>query len=269
MTALVPADASGAFKLAEMMATGKLVPAHLQRSPGDCLMVIEQAMRWGMSPFAVAQCTSVIQGKLMFEGKLVAAALQSSGILDGRLDYEFKGEGDARKIIVRGKLKGGETKEIELALKDARTNNQMWTKQPEQQLVYAGTRVWGRRWAPEVMLGVYAPEEMEPEQPRDTFSGVTIDAKAEPVSETRHEQPPPKPELSPQEAARAFTDGLLGDIASANDENDLHNLAGSAALQKKRDRLKLGYPEMDQEIAQAFTKRFNDFIVPAGAEAAE
>ena len=43
MSALVPTDAGGAFKLAEMMATGKLVPVHLQRSPGDCLMVIEQA----------------------------------------------------------------------------------------------------------------------------------------------------------------------------------------------------------------------------------
>ena len=42
-----------------------------------CLVVIEQAMRWGMSPFAVAQCTSSIGGKLMYEGKLVAAAVES------------------------------------------------------------------------------------------------------------------------------------------------------------------------------------------------
>ena len=46
-----------------------------------------------MSPFAVAQSTSVIQGKLMFEGKLVSAAVQSSGILSSRLAYDFDGEG--------------------------------------------------------------------------------------------------------------------------------------------------------------------------------
>lgn len=259
MSALIPADASGAFKLAEMMASGKLVPAHLQRSPGDCLMVIEQAMRWGMSPFAVAQCTSVIQGKLMFEGKLVAAAIQSSGILDGRLDYEFQGDGDARKIIVRGKLKGGDVKEIELALKDARTGNQMWTKQPEQQLVYAGTRVWGRRWAPEVMLGVYAPEEMEAPPSRDTFSGVTIDGHSEPTPpDPVNTAPPKKPALSPQDAARAFTDGLLADIATADTVDGLHDLAGDPDIQKKRDRLKSNYPEMDEEIARAFTKRFEE-----------
>src|SRR5579875_1789059 len=81
-----------AMQLAEMMARSKLLPAHLQGKPADALLVIEQAARWGMSPFAVAQCTSVISGKLNFEGKLVAAALQSCGLLATRLDYQFEGE---------------------------------------------------------------------------------------------------------------------------------------------------------------------------------
>ncbi len=171
--ALTPTSMDSAMQLAEMMARGKLVPAHLQQSPGDCLMVIEAALRWQMSPFAVAQCTSVIQGKLMFEGKLVAAALNASGIMSSRLDYEFTGEGADRAVIVRGTLRN-ETKarEVTLTLKDAKTNNALWVKQTDQQLVYAGTRVWARRHAPEVMLGVYAPEEFD----RDTFDGVTIDA---------------------------------------------------------------------------------------------
>ena len=59
-----------AMRLAEMMATAKLVPVALQKSPADCLMVIQQAIRWDMDPFAVAQECSVIQGKLMHSGKL-------------------------------------------------------------------------------------------------------------------------------------------------------------------------------------------------------
>jgi hypothetical protein len=134
-----------------------------------------------MSPFAVAQCTSVIQGKLMFEGKLVAAALNASGILSSRLDYEFSGAGQQRAVIVRGTLRG-ETKprEVTVFLADAKTSNSLWTKQPDQQLVYAGTRVWARRHAPEVMLGVYAPEEFDRAEP---FNGPTIEAEAP--------QPPP------------------------------------------------------------------------------
>lgn len=159
---LAPQNIADAMKLAEIMSTGKLLPAHLQGKPGDCLMVIEQAIRWGMSPFAVAQATSVIQGKLMFEGKLVAAAVHASGILAGRLSYDFAGTGDARKVTVKGTLKGeGAPREVEVILRDAKTGNQLWTKQPDQQLVYHGTRVWARRHAPEVMLGVYSPDEMD------------------------------------------------------------------------------------------------------------
>ena len=174
--ALTPTSMESAIQLAEMMARGKLVPSHLHNSPGDCLMVIEASMRWQMSPFAVAQCTSVIQGKLMFEGKLVAAALNASGILSSRLDYEFSGAGQQRAVIVRGTLRG-ETKprEVTVFLADAKTSNSLWTKQPDQQLVYAGTRVWARRHAPEVMLGVYAPEEFDRAEP---FTGPTIDAEA-------------------------------------------------------------------------------------------
>jgi hypothetical protein len=53
----------------------------------------------------------------------------------------------------------------------------MWTTQLDQQLAYHGARVWARRYAPEVMLGVYAPEEMEP-APQQAYSGPTIEAVA-------------------------------------------------------------------------------------------
>ena len=37
--------------------------------------------------------------------------------------------------------------------------------QPDQQLAYHGSRVWARRHAPELMLGVYSPEEFDEPQP--------------------------------------------------------------------------------------------------------
>ncbi len=67
-------------------------------------------------------------------------------------------------------------------LADAKTSNSMWTKQPDQQLVYASTRVWARRHAPEVMLGVYAPEEFDQAMP---FNGTTLNAEAEAPSDAR------------------------------------------------------------------------------------
>lgn len=181
--ALVPQSMDQAVKLAEMMSRAKMVPGHLQGHPGDCLMVIEQAGRWGMSPFAVAQCTSVIQGKLMYEGKLVAAALHTSGALKTRLEYTYSGAGADRAVVVSATLAGeNEPRTLPLRLADAKTTNKVWTTQPDQQLAYAGARVWARRYCPEVMLGVYAPEEMEPPATAAPYAGTTIDATPEPAA---------------------------------------------------------------------------------------
>lgn len=224
-TGLVPQSMDQAVRLAEMMAQGRLVPNHLQKSPGDCLMVIEQAMRWGMSPFAVAQSTSVIQGKLMFEGKLVAAALHSSGALSSRLNYEYSGEGDKRAVRVSAVLAGEtEPRYVDVRYADAKTTNGMWTKQPDQQLAYHGARVWARRYAPEVMLGVYAPEEMEPAPV--AHSGPTIEARAEPPAEP-----------TPADKARAWAEDMIAKLDAARVWEDVQALVGSPALAKGLEKL--------------------------------
>jgi hypothetical protein len=220
-----------------MMARGKLVPVHLQGSPGDCLMVIEVSMRWGMSPFAVAQCTSVIQGKLMFEGKLVGAALNTSGIMAARLDYEFSGANGQRAVTVRGTLRGEtKTRDVTVHLADAKTTNGMWVKQPDQQLVYAGTRVWARRHAPEVMLGVYAPEEFDRDEP---FNGPTIEATTEASSarEAINEAVPMRAAAAPMPRPPVVTEDtpLSGRNAEVRDEI----LQAYATLQTRQEYLRI------------------------------
>jgi hypothetical protein len=176
---ILPENMDQAMRLADVMSTGRLVPAHLQKSPSDCLAVILQAVRWQADPFAVAQCTSVISGKLMFEGKLTMAVINTSGRIKGRLEFEYAGEGDDRSVECSGWLIGEPAPvSVTVRLKDARTNNRIWLSQPDQQLAYHSARVWGRRYAPELMLGIYGAEEMpesapveqrqEHEQPRLT-----------------------------------------------------------------------------------------------------
>jgi len=232
--ALVPQSMDQAVRLAEMMSRGKLVPNHLQGSPGDCLMVIEQASRWGMSPFAVAQSTSVIQGKLMFEGKLVAAALHTSGALATRLSYDYTGEGNTRTVRVSATLAGETTPRcVDVKAADARTTNKMWTTQLDQQLAYHGARVWARRYAPEVMLGVYAPEEMEP-APQQAYSGPTIETVA--VAE------------APQPTKRGAS-AILASFAAVVTAQDYYDV-----LDNDRERitwLKANKPDVWQQVEDA------------------
>ena len=182
--ALLPTNMRDAMEIASMMSKAGFFPKELQ-SPGACLFVVEQAMRWNMSPYAVATEISFPQGKPMFSGKLVAAAIQSSGAIAGRIHYTYSGEGDARTVTVSATLRGEtEPVSVDVRLRDARTNNAHWTKSADQMLAYHGARVWARRYCPEVMLGVYAPEEFDEApaaSPLPPARGPVVEAQAAPA----------------------------------------------------------------------------------------
>lgn len=185
VNALVPTSMAEAMQLAEVMAKANLLPDHLRGKPGDCLLVVMQAQRWGMDAVSVAQCTSVVRGKLCYEGKLVAAAMYATGAIDGRLRYEFEGAGDRRTVRVVGRPRGTDVdQEVVGTVGGWATDNGNWKKSPDDMLVYRGTRQWARRYAPEALLGVYTPDEMETEPVR---ASVTVQS---PHVDTSHELPP-------------------------------------------------------------------------------
>lgn len=179
MNALVPNNIAEALQLADIMAKASLMPDHLRNKPGDCLLVVMQAQRWGMDAVSVAQSTSVVHGKLCYEGKLVAAALYSMGAIEGRLKYEFSGTGENRTVKITGRPRGsGVEQVVEGTVGNWKTGNEQWKKIPDDMLVYRGTRQWARRYAPEALLGVYTPDEFEDTQPEPTRAHV-IDVKPE------------------------------------------------------------------------------------------
>ncbi len=152
-------------RAAMLLSRSNLVPPHLRGDDkvADCFLVIEQAMRWRMSPFAVAQSTYVLSGKLGYEGKLIAAVVNASPRLWKSLNYKYSGVGDDRKVVVSGTLTGETApREIDGTVKQwAMDRNPKWKDMPDQMLAYRGAREWARRHLPEVMLGVYADDELE------------------------------------------------------------------------------------------------------------
>jgi hypothetical protein len=175
------------------MSKAKLIPAHLQQSPSDCLRVVMQAAKWGMDPFAVADKTSVISGKLMYEGQLVAAVINTRANLSKRLSYTFSGTGAQRLLVVAGTIRGeSEALTIDLTYSQAcaiNKNGQM-QKNPDQQMCYIGARIWARRHMPELMLGVTAADEI----PDDVtvMENVTGTAEVVPEPVPQRQAPPPR-----------------------------------------------------------------------------
>ena len=230
---LVPRGMDEALRLADMMSRSKVgIPEHLRNSPGDCLMIVELATRWNMSPFAVAQCSNKVKDKLGYEGKIIHAAIESSGVIDGYVDYEFSGSGDGRTIKVTATRRGEATpRDVEVRLADAKTSNEWWRKTPDQMLVYHGARVWARRWTPGVLLGVYAPDEFDtvptPHREPEHHAAGTIDhavmQPAEPVGTSFGNRVdriiftviPKATTLPLLERARAKSDPLLEELDQA------------------------------------------------------
>lgn len=189
-------------RIAKVMAQSTLIPEALykegtkdnkQELPyeqilSNCFLVVNQAVRWGMDPFAVAQCVSVVHGKLCYEGKLVSAVLDAK--LHLRLHHHFTGAGDDMRIYLSDKPfdtmiavenEKGETetgpvlkflkpgfRNPALRLFDGSVaewktsgNGTPWTpKNFVRMLIYRGTRDWTRIYESAIMLGVYTPDEM-------------------------------------------------------------------------------------------------------------
>jgi hypothetical protein len=167
--------------IASKLAQSSLVPDTLkgdsnEQTAANCFRVVEQAQRWGLSPFAVMDCASVVHGKLMWEGKLISAAVKAS--LGVRLRYHYEGAGNARKVTVTGEIDGRE-ETIEGTVADWKTTGKMspWDNlaNRDQMLAYRGARQWARRHAPEVILGVYAPDEFDEADLRQASGRVVED----------------------------------------------------------------------------------------------
>lgn len=147
---------------AQVMATADIaLPKHLRGNPGACMAVAMQAMRWGMDPFAVANKTYFVNDRLAYEAQLVASVIITRAPIKSRPVYTYTGEGQTRRCKVTIEMKDGQVLEYESPmLKDVKVQNSpLWKADLDQQFGYYSIRSWGRKHAPEFLLGVYTPDE--------------------------------------------------------------------------------------------------------------
>lgn len=153
---------------ANTMSTAKVsVPKHLVGNSGDCLAVCMQAAQWGMNPFAVAQKTHLVNGNLGYEAQLVNAVVSSSTAIVGRFKYEYGNDWEGAKhgTVRAGAVLKGESEvtwgEWVDCSKVTTKNSPLWKTAPKQQAAYLACKMWARLYTPDVILGVYTPDELE------------------------------------------------------------------------------------------------------------
>jgi hypothetical protein len=233
------------IEFADFMSKGRsTLPKHLQGSPADCAAVVTQAMQWRMNPYAVAQKTHLVNGVLGYEAQLVNAVINSLAPTKDRLHYDWFG--DWSKVIGRftikkkkgddgfekeyripgwtmadeeglgvrvwATLKGeDEPRELELLLAQASVRNSpLWATDPKQQLAYLGVKRWSRLYCPDVILGVYTPDEIETQPMKDLNdrpAGRPTNARPAAVAASRQQAPAGPSEKLLKEARAAADKG--------------------------------------------------------------
>lgn len=162
--------ATEAMEVAKLMSiSGIAVPKHLRGNPGACLAIVIQANEWEMSSYAVANKSYSVNDRLAYESQLIQAVILRRAPIVGRFKVEYNGDGQHRRCRVWAKLRDGETVEYtspEIATIKVK-NSPLWTGDPDQQLFYYSGRALCRRHFPDVLLGVYAREELEERDPED------------------------------------------------------------------------------------------------------
>lgn len=192
-------------RLATLMATGRAtVPKHLRGNVGDCLAIVMQSIQWKMNPYAVASKTHFVNDNIGYEAQLVNAVINTMAPTQDRIHYEWFGEwerviGKFKEIESRNKkddnghpvkyrvpdwnlkdeeglgikvwatFKGeSEPRELTLLLAQARVRNSpLWADDPRQQLAYLAVKRWSRLYCPDVIMGVYTPDELDTQTMKD------------------------------------------------------------------------------------------------------
>lgn len=237
-------------RFATLMADSKAtVPQHLAGKPADCLAVTMQAAQWGMNPFAVAQKTHVVNGTLGYEAQLVNAVVSSSNLLSTRLNYRWDGDwskvnGKSDKspsltVTVSAVLKGeAEPRELTISMAQAGVRNSpLWEQDPLQQLAYLCVKRWARLHAPDVLLGVYTPDELQETTPRVERDITPPAATAQGMNSLINSKPEQKEQArnegrGPDEILKSFTDAASN--AESVEKLDLIFNGGTWPDSKKR-----------------------------------
>lgn len=173
-------NAGQVMEFAKMMAvSGSAVPKHLRGEPGACLGVIDDAIRFGISPYALARKSFFVNDNLGYEAQVIAAVVNKNAPLRHRPDVSYTGEDSDRKCIVTGEFRSGAVRSYESPrIDDIRPKNSpLWKNDPDQQLSYYSLRAFARRHCPEVILGAYDREELEEFRGPDHAKDITPTAE--------------------------------------------------------------------------------------------
>ena len=239
----------------------------------NCLIALNMANRMGYDPLMIMQNLYIIEGRPAWSSQFIIAAINACGKFDP-LQFEIINEGEkeieyvnsywenGKKLSAKATVKlenltciawttdkkgnrlQSDKISMEMAVKEGwyQKNGSKWQTMAGQMLRYRAAAFFGRIYAPEILMGIYAADEI-----RD-FVDVTPEPAPQPAAQPKQQQLPCydiKPLLAQIEAITTLEQVRpLGEHIKELSENPNVNLCGDDlptlrnALTAKRDVIK-------------------------------
>ena len=262
------------IRFAELMASGRCtVPKEYHNNPGDCLALSLQAQAWGMNPFTVAQKAYVTKGKIGYEAQLINAVITRHAPIAGRPVFKYSDGWE--KILGKFKTVQGqngpytvpdwqpkdeeglwcevsatmvgeeEPRVLRLMMVQAQPRQStQWATDPKQQLSYTVMKKWAKLHCPDVIMGIYTPEEIrERETPKEkdvTPLKAALTQQGESLTARKESGSP---------SARPATDAPDGEQLASTEttpENTTENTQKEDKAQQQTDRIRQKLREQKQ-----------------------
>ena len=211
--ATCPFDNVNAFedaqRIANLLCQSSIVPMNFQgRSNfGNCVIALEMSKRLGMSVLAVMQGMYVVKGRPAWSAQFITSAINCSKLFT-RLQFETEGEGNNLRCRAwaferaTGKKLFGTWITMDMAQKEGWSTKEgsKWRTMPDQMIRYRAAAFFGRLYCPDILMGLYAPDEVE------TFNST----------------PPAVVPISPQ-SVTANLSGTIGQLNALVDDREVES----------------------------------------------
>jgi hypothetical protein len=155
-----------AQRVAIMLSQSNLIPKEYQGNVQNTMIALEMANRIGASPLMVMQNLYIVHGKPSWSSTFIIAALNSCGRFSP-LRFEIGGDGDDYGCTAWTYGKEGE-KLIgpKVTLKMVKAEGWLdragskWKTMPDLMFRYRSAAFFGRLYAPDILMGMHAMEEV-------------------------------------------------------------------------------------------------------------
>lgn len=163
---LAPRTLTEAKDLAKSIHGSSLLPAALKRTEADVLVTVLTGQELGLLPMQSMRAIHVIEGKPTLSADAMAAIILASPVCD----YFRVTVWTHERCVVEAKRKNDPALTVEWTMKDAAAasllGKDVWKKYPRSMLRARAISAAAHNVFPDIILGVYTPEELGAE-PKD------------------------------------------------------------------------------------------------------